>query len=373
MTLNFSENIKRLRKEKGITQEALSEQLGVSPQSVSRWELGICYPDLEMLPSIANYFGVSIDSLLSNDASSKEKDLEFFNEHVYRHSDEDCIDFVKEYCRKYPESDYYAYHLAYAIRRYAVGDKAKTDMYMPLMLKQVERLLETKYRNASIEFMTMLCDEAELDKWLDKTPYNSSFSRRNCLVARASSRGEWEEAFIEQGLEKLEVYSSELDDRCPDRYGAKLKAEYQKNIMKVIESFGENGNVPDGWKCFYAYKQLVLSACLFRLGETDEAWKNFEDAIGKCKYVADLDDEWLDVGGILFSNIKVNKLWTYAIDEKGNKRKLFAVVRYSFYTMREIRELLTNPAWAWFNSVRETPRYQEALKWVTDRAEKAKD
>ena len=67
MKLNFPENIKQLRKEKGITQESLAEQLGVSAQSISRWELSICYPDLEMLPSIANFFGVTVDYLLTLD------------------------------------------------------------------------------------------------------------------------------------------------------------------------------------------------------------------------------------------------------------------------------------------------------------------
>ena len=74
MNLNFAENLKRLRKEKEITQEKLADFLGVTGQTISRWELGICYPDLELLPAIANYFGVSIDLLLSNDAISKEKD-----------------------------------------------------------------------------------------------------------------------------------------------------------------------------------------------------------------------------------------------------------------------------------------------------------
>ena len=110
MKLNFAENIKRLRKEKEITQEKLADQLGVSAQSVSRWELGICYPDLEMLPSIANYFGVTVDFLLSNDTISKEKDYEIFCERLkeYRRNSEkgrECIEFVQEYCRKYPEND----------------------------------------------------------------------------------------------------------------------------------------------------------------------------------------------------------------------------------------------------------------------------
>ena len=61
MNLNFAENFKRLRKEKSVTQDKVAQALDVSGQSVSRWELGICYPDVELLPSIANYFGVSVD------------------------------------------------------------------------------------------------------------------------------------------------------------------------------------------------------------------------------------------------------------------------------------------------------------------------
>lgn len=73
MNLNFSENFKQLRKEKEHTQEKIAEILGVTGQTVSRWELGMCYPDIELLPSIANYFGVTVDTLLSNDNNSKER------------------------------------------------------------------------------------------------------------------------------------------------------------------------------------------------------------------------------------------------------------------------------------------------------------
>ena len=64
MKLNIGENIKELRHKKGITQDQLAAVLDVSNQSVSRWELGICYPDIELLPVIANYFNVTLDDLM---------------------------------------------------------------------------------------------------------------------------------------------------------------------------------------------------------------------------------------------------------------------------------------------------------------------
>ncbi len=61
--MDLGERIKALRLEAGRTQEQLASLLGVTAQAVSRWENGICYPDMELIPSIANCFGVSIDAL----------------------------------------------------------------------------------------------------------------------------------------------------------------------------------------------------------------------------------------------------------------------------------------------------------------------
>ncbi len=63
MQLNLGETIRTLRHRDNRTQEALATALGVTAQAVSRWEAGGSYPDMELLPSIANYFGVSIDAL----------------------------------------------------------------------------------------------------------------------------------------------------------------------------------------------------------------------------------------------------------------------------------------------------------------------
>lgn len=67
MKLQFGTILKSLRRDRDITQEELAETLGVSCQSVSRWENGVCYPDMELLPVIANAFDVTVDCLLGMD------------------------------------------------------------------------------------------------------------------------------------------------------------------------------------------------------------------------------------------------------------------------------------------------------------------
>ncbi|MBR5410430.1 MAG: helix-turn-helix transcriptional regulator [Clostridia bacterium] len=69
----LGERIKELRRRDGRTQEALASELGVTAQAVSRWEKGICYPDMELIPPIANFFGVSIDELFGYDNERTKK------------------------------------------------------------------------------------------------------------------------------------------------------------------------------------------------------------------------------------------------------------------------------------------------------------
>ena len=63
--MEFNEKLQKLRKEKGITQEELSEELYVSRTAISKWESGRGYPNIDSLKAISEYFSVSIDDLLS--------------------------------------------------------------------------------------------------------------------------------------------------------------------------------------------------------------------------------------------------------------------------------------------------------------------
>ncbi len=73
MELKIGETIRALRKQQGRTQENLAEALGITFQAVSRWESGLAYPDMELVPAIANYFGVSIDALFGYDNERQKK------------------------------------------------------------------------------------------------------------------------------------------------------------------------------------------------------------------------------------------------------------------------------------------------------------
>ena len=77
---SIGRTIQCLRKAKGVTQEKMAQQIGVTFQAISKWENEYTLPDIMMLPVIADYFGVSIDDLFQykwNVMTSKEKLVSF--------------------------------------------------------------------------------------------------------------------------------------------------------------------------------------------------------------------------------------------------------------------------------------------------------
>jgi transcriptional regulator with XRE-family HTH domain len=67
MNINIASNLKRLRRERDLTQDELAGFLGISFQAISKWERGDGYPDITFLPVLANFFNVTIDELVGMD------------------------------------------------------------------------------------------------------------------------------------------------------------------------------------------------------------------------------------------------------------------------------------------------------------------
>ena len=71
--MNIGEQINNLRKKHGLSQDDFSNLFNVSRQTISNWENGKSYPDLEMIIKVSDYFKISIDELLKNDVQTVKK------------------------------------------------------------------------------------------------------------------------------------------------------------------------------------------------------------------------------------------------------------------------------------------------------------
>lgn len=72
--LRMGARIARYRKEKGLTQEALANRLGVTNQAVSKWEGDVCCPDIQLLPALADALGLSLDALFGRETPEPPKE-----------------------------------------------------------------------------------------------------------------------------------------------------------------------------------------------------------------------------------------------------------------------------------------------------------
>lgn len=79
MSLSIGANVRRIRLERGLTQEEVATHLGTSFQAVSKWERGEGYPDIELLPALAHYFGISVDELLGVSENEKKNKYDKIN------------------------------------------------------------------------------------------------------------------------------------------------------------------------------------------------------------------------------------------------------------------------------------------------------
>lgn len=123
MTLYISENLKKQRKSRELTQEQLADILGVSFQSVSKWERGEGYPDIEMLPTIANCFGITVDELIGmneiRDTADVQAILDKAKENVSKGLIEENIKLLAEAVKVHPNNykllSRYAFNLTFVI------------------------------------------------------------------------------------------------------------------------------------------------------------------------------------------------------------------------------------------------------------------
>lgn len=121
--LLIGEVIYRLRKKKTITQEQLANFIGVSTAAVSKWESGTSYPDITLLPVIAIFFNVTIDTLLNFKIQlSDEEVMKIFAECEKLFSNGElgkAIVKSKEYIVKYPSSYYLKLRMGFLFTMYS--------------------------------------------------------------------------------------------------------------------------------------------------------------------------------------------------------------------------------------------------------------
>lgn len=119
MEIKIGTRIRELRHRDGRKQEDLANALGVTCQAVSRWELNSGYPDMEMIPAIANYFHVTIDELFGYSKDREEKlkaILSKADRAIGENEDMDeCVEMLRTAAEEFPSEPQVYMNLGFAL------------------------------------------------------------------------------------------------------------------------------------------------------------------------------------------------------------------------------------------------------------------
>lgn len=130
--MELGNKIKNLRLRAGMTQEMLAEELGVSFQTISKWENSVCAPDIAMLPKLSVYFGVTIDELFDLTAEQRLHRIENMldMEQELPHSTfTETVDFLNEQLEGECDKARIYSFLGHLYHHRMMSDSAKVDKY----------------------------------------------------------------------------------------------------------------------------------------------------------------------------------------------------------------------------------------------------
>lgn len=359
MKLNISEKIKKLRKEKDITQETLASALGVSCQSVSRWENGVAYPDIEMIPEIAAYFEISTDILFGLDEATEKLKIEQANEILKSGAP---IGERIEKMRAIMESIPYSWLIKYwfILLYKEMGYAAVADN-----IEELRELAEAvikgnnDWKTGVAELMIQLeKTEDDCNHWVAYLGDSYSTEVKQAFLRRYNYRHEIDKYNMKsQELvvsEFDELFSYHLDKRELNTYNCESIRQNRLVNLRMVDQLRDPSTDIDAWILKRAWLKMALAVSLFGLDMIEDGYRELNESIELFEKFIALDDDTV---------LKYNSPVLDLIEETKKNLNEFAYWRMTY----SLNCMSANVGWGWegFDKVREDEHFitqRERLK-----------
>lgn len=277
----LEENIRAMRREKGLTQEQLAEVMGVSTASVSKWETGMAAPELSMLAALADYFEMSIDALIGHTVDKAQLDgkIETVKELSFAGEDGAAIEQAEVLLRRYP-NEYAVVECAAGVYYTAfIHEKSEEKMRRCMELKHRKyELSKDKSGRAWFELYAELanCHELLEEREKAKEYYEESnvAGMNDSAIARClAAMGETDAAI--SGMSK--AIESNLFAMITDLMQLAALWEEKGESAKVKATYRFAVSVMENCRCGLDFKVMKM-ACLFSLASMEQEEGNAEEA-----------------------------------------------------------------------------------------------
>ena len=324
MQLNLGTKIRELRRRDGRTQDALADALGVTAQAVSRWESGLSYPDMEMIPAIANYFGISIDELFGYKSDRDVKIdaiIEKINSyHIRSRGDGDwideCLAVIREGLIEFPQNERLLITLAETLseagwRRHKEWvyyddegfmqhnyDVHRKNVYWSESIKICEQLVGTASDSTivtrAIYILVMLYRNlGENDKAVICAERMPKIEHCREMMLSGATDGKQEAAYIGDLLLKMASHFSQqlvygLINNV-HHFESDMPIEKIKGVLSLFDLLCDDGNYGE-YNGDLIQLNLYLSRLQWERGYHDEAFASLDQALKHARALESLLD-----------------------------------------------------------------------------------
>jgi Predicted transcriptional regulators len=351
--MNFGETLKKLRRDRDMTQESLAEYLNITTQAVSKWETNQSLPDIALIPIIANVFDTSADVLLGIDIESKSKRIDEILENAAKcsatgHSIE-AVEILRGGLREYPNSFKLMQFLLHALFGAAVGSNSAAKDERTEMKKEIIRIGEKilaectddDCRHTAIQ---LLCytypDMGETEKAValaEKMP-SSAISSESLLRSiykgddRFAATQRCMFSYFDIALYDMKTNNEVLDDGSRP-YTDEERVAICRKFIAITEILFEDGN--------YGFHNTNLSWTYVEMAVYQAKLGDYAGALESLTAAADFsiksDTEWdseKEYTSLLFRGKKFGTI-SFSITENDSKKQLGDMKKSVFDPIRE--------------------------------------
>ena len=164
--MSFGKTIKKLRREREMTQEQLAEILSISPQAVSRWETDVAMPDISLIAPLCNLFNITSDELLEIHLAQKQEHIKAICDEAEKHLQRGYLDearnILENGLKKYPDNIELIYQLMFLSfwQRNSTGDSKYIDEAIKWGEQILKRSTEDHQRHGAIQILCYVYRDA---------------------------------------------------------------------------------------------------------------------------------------------------------------------------------------------------------------------
>ena len=397
MKLNIGENLRRLRRAADMTQEQLADKLGVSYQSVSRWENGTTYPDMEFLPVLSSIFGVTVDELIGMEESKKKEQIyaryRVYGELCDGDQPEEVVSLLRELrrdCMTDPALSGYLWQLFSNVQYGSDAVMHHPDVLSELRITAKE-ILEGNYerwmKDSVVEYMSYIEDDEHVESFLDQYATERNLTKDMLLYNRYRHRDEWDKSDPLRQKRLFSIIHDQFGNSGLWRRGDRPNHVHESlQINTTMLNFLHNlcGVTPDpahpitgdGSVDIFVGDRVEIGirrACyLASTGDPEGAFAVLEDTVSllekamslpegamlSCKSIC-LEDERFEVRHAIWHEKDNRRPYLHVIRGKGTDDLVYTLgFRFPLYA-------LTAPqGWEWFDPIRNDPRFAAYVERV---------